>query len=95
MLVLAAVALAATTFDGISGLTDLVVYWGPLLLVVGLLLGGRFIGAERILARLRSLRRARVRPPRRRWSHLRDRALTSQLARATCLLRGPPAAAIA
>jgi hypothetical protein len=95
MLVLAAVALAATAVDGLSGLTDLLMYGGPLLLVAGLLAGGRFIGEERILARLRSLRHGRARHLRRRWSRLRDRALTSELARTACLLRGPPAGAVA
>ena len=66
-------------------------YAGPFLLLIGLLLSGRFIGEEAILAR-RAAARARLRPPARRWSAVRERPLASLLERSTRQLRGPPAA---
>jgi len=45
----AAVLLAAAM--GVTGATELVLYGGPLLFIAGMLLSGRFIGEERILAR--------------------------------------------
>ena len=49
LLAAAAVVLAAAM--GVTGATELVLYGGPLLFIAGLLLSGRFIGEERILAR--------------------------------------------
>jgi hypothetical protein len=96
LLVLGAAASAVAVLQGLTGLTDLTLYAAPLLLIVALLLGGRFVGEERILARWA---RARPRPRRagaaRPWSHARDRALASLLDCSACTLRGPPAAACA
>jgi hypothetical protein len=55
-----------------------------------MLLARRFVGEERILARLRAARRPVPRAARRRWSHLRERALSSVAERSTQHLRGPP-----
>jgi hypothetical protein len=95
LLVLGAAAAAVAVLQGLTGLTDLTLYAAPLLLIVTLLLGGRFVGEDRILARwgvARPRRRVRVQ---RRWSHARDRALASLLDCAACTLRGPPAGAAA
>jgi hypothetical protein len=84
-------ALAVTAVQGLTGMQELVFYAGPFLLVLGLLLSGRFIGEEAIIAR-----RATAAPPRplaRRWTPVRERPLASLLQRSTRQLRGPPAAA--
>jgi hypothetical protein len=92
VLIAAGVALAATVtaLQGSTGLVHLALDAGPFLLVVGVLLKGRFVGEERILARRRRARVAHRRPARRAWSRQRDRALASLLERRPRQLRGPP-----
>ena len=65
-------------------------YAGPFLLLLGLLLSGRFIGEDAILARRPSPPRLRH-AARHRTPMLED-ALASLLERSTRQLRGPPAA---
>lgn len=84
----AAVVIAAV--QGLTGVTELAFYAGPFLLVLGLLLSGRFIGEDAILAR-RVAATPLPRPARRRWTARRERPVTSLLERSTRLLRGPPA----
>ena len=84
-------ALAVTAVQGLTGMQELVFYAGPFLLVLGLLLSGRFIGEEAIIARRATA--ARPRPLARRWTPVRERPLASLLQRSTRQLRGPPAAA--
>jgi hypothetical protein len=94
-LVLGVAAVAVALLQGLSGITDLALYCAPLFLVVGLLLGGRFVGEERILARWAAAlprRRTRTLPA---WPQGRDRALSTLLEHAACTLRGPPAGAAA
>ena len=67
----------------------------PFLALAVLLLRGRFVGEERILA----FRRARTAPPRRRpvvrrWAPTRPERVPSLLARSPRCFRGPPAAAL-
>jgi hypothetical protein len=90
LLLLGSAALVIAVAQGVAGLGDLAFYAGPFLIVLGLLLSGRFIGEEAILARRRPAP-ARLRPVRTRWSLVRERPLVSLLARSTRLLRGPPA----
>jgi hypothetical protein len=95
LLALGAAALAAAALQGATGLTDLALSVTPLLLIVGLLLSGRFVGEERILARWReTLPRLRAQLHR-HWPHTRDHALISLLERSPRQLRGPPAVAVA
>jgi len=82
-------ALALMALQGLTGMQELVFYAGPFLLLIGLLLSGRFIGEEAILAR-RAVSPARPRPARRHWSPVRERPLASSLERGTRQLRGPP-----
>ena len=77
--------------QGLAGVQDLVFYAGPFLLLVGLLLSGRFVGEDAILARRRPAP-ARPRPLARRWLPVREHTLASLLERSTRRLRGPPAA---
>jgi hypothetical protein len=89
-----AVATAVAVLQGPTGLAHLALDAAPFAIVAGLLVSGRCIGEARILARL-GAGSARRRPLRRTWSHRRDRALTSMLARGARHLRGPPALAAA
>ena len=65
-------------------------YAGPFLLLLGLLLSGRFIGEDAILARRPAT--IRLRPLARRWTPVLERPFASLLERSTRQLRGPPAA---
>jgi hypothetical protein len=91
LLLLGSAALALAAVQGFTGLTELAFWAGPFLLVIGLLLSGRFIGEQAILAR-RAAAAPRLRPARRRWSPTHERPLASLLERSTRQLRGPPAA---
>ena len=62
----------------------------PVIIVAALLLTGRFVGEERILA-ARLARLAPPRPARARWSRRLLAALVSLLERAPRSERGPPA----
>jgi len=68
--------------------TELLFYAAPFLVMLCLLLAGRFIGEEKILAR--RVVKPRLRPAKRRWTAVRAFALASLLDRSTLLLRGPP-----
>jgi hypothetical protein len=74
---------------GVSGALDVALYAAPFLVIAALLLSGRFIGEERILAVYRSLPRARRAVA--SWPRLPSLALSSALERAPWSLRGPPA----
>lgn len=64
----------------------------PVLLIFGLLVCGRYVGEERILALQRAAPPAvRRRPPRRLARPVSERPLASLLARRAHLERGPPA----
>ena len=91
---LAAAAVVLAAAMGVTGATELVLYGGPLLFIAGLLLSGRFIGEERILAR-RAAPTPRLRAERRSWARLPERSLASLLERSPRLQRGPPAPAAA
>jgi hypothetical protein len=61
----------------------------PILVVAALLLTGRYVGEEVILAVHRALA-LRVRPAKARWSRRRSAALVSLLERTPRSRRGPP-----
>jgi hypothetical protein len=86
-------ALALTALQGLTGMQELVFYAGPFLLLIGLLLSGRFIGEDAILAR-QARPAAKPRPAARRWSPVRERPLACLLERSTRQLRGPPVQAL-
>jgi hypothetical protein len=92
LLLPAAAAGAILLLQGLTGLEQLALYAAPLLLIVGLLLGGRFVGEERILARCRAPRRRPARPLAVRWDRAREVALASPVAWISDPHRGPPAA---
>jgi hypothetical protein len=91
LLFLGCAALAIAAVQGLTGTHELVFYARPFLLLIGLLLSGKFIGEGAILAR--RVAPARLRPPARRWSPVLERSLASLLERSTQQLRGPPAVA--
>ena len=93
LVLLGCAALAVAAVQGLTGMTELVFYAGPFLLLIGLLLSGRFIGEAAILAR-RAVALVRPRPLSRRWSPVRERPLASLLERSTRQLRGPPVLAL-
>jgi hypothetical protein len=93
LVLLGCAALALTAVQGLTGMQEVVFYGGPFLLLIGLLLSGRFIGEEAILARRRPLPAPKLRPHARRWSPVRGRPLASLLERSTRQLRGPPVTA--
>ena len=93
LLILGCAALALTALQGLTGMQELVFYGGPFLLLIGLLLSGRFIGEEAILARHASPA-PKLRPLPKRWVPVRERPLTSLLERSTRQLRGPPGQAL-
>jgi hypothetical protein len=93
-MLLAAAAVGLAAVMGATGSFELVLYGGPLLFLTGLLLSGRFIGEERILAR-RAAPAPRLRAARATWARLRERPLASLLERSPSLQRGPPAPAAA
>jgi hypothetical protein len=94
--VLAALAAVMTLLQGTAGLTDLVLYAGPALLLAGLFLSGRFVGEDRIVSRrTRFAQVARTRRVRARWPRVPARTLSSLLAHDPRIERGPPARALA
>jgi hypothetical protein len=91
---MAAAAIAAGAMQVLAGSAELALTFAPLLLIAGLLLSGRYLGEERILAR--RLRGAAVVSRRRisaRWRPSVERPLVSLLARSPRSERGPPALA--
>jgi hypothetical protein len=93
LVILGCAALALAAVQGLTGMQELVFYGGPILLLFGLLLSGRFIGEDAILARRRKTP-VRLRPLARHWSPVLERPLVSLLERSTRQLRGPPVAAL-
>jgi hypothetical protein len=95
LLRLTALAAACAVLQALTGISDLVLTLTPLFLIAALLLSGRYIGEERIVARWHGAAR--------RPSHLRRRAqrwrpravlpLRSVLAQGSVGVRGPPSTA--
>jgi hypothetical protein len=89
------VACGCATAQDLTGIPELALYLTPVLLVVGLLLCGRYVGEERIVARWRASLAGgrRRRAPRGLPRPAPARPLASALARRPRLGRGPPAIA--
>jgi hypothetical protein len=93
LLCLTALAVLCVAVQGVTGVTELTLYLTPLFLIAGLLLSGRYVGEDRIVARWRAAVAVR-RPCRRtsvRWRPRAVHALRSQLIEASFGVRGPPA----
>jgi hypothetical protein len=92
MAVMAALALACALIQAMTGDVQLVLHLTPVFLLGGLLLAGRYVGEDRIVARWRAATaRPPVRPAATHWRPRIERALASLLERSPRLLRGPPA----
>jgi hypothetical protein len=88
---LTALAAACAALQAITGISDLVLTLTPLFLIAALLLSGRYIGEEKIVARWHGA--ARRMAPRRRTQRWRPRAvlpLRSILEPGAVGVRGPP-----
>jgi hypothetical protein len=81
----------ANVLAGNASAMEMALYAAPFLAIVGLLLSGRYVAEDRILA----FRRARSAPRRRkvaqRWPSPAELPLSAALERAPWSLRGPPA----
>jgi hypothetical protein len=86
---LGCVALGVAAAQGVTGVSQLALYAAPFLLLLGLLLSGRFIGEEAILARRVRATAPRLRPHV-RGTALPERPLAALLERGPRLERGPP-----
>jgi len=91
---LTAFAALAAVAQGMSGVSELVLYLTPLFLIAALLLCGRYVAEERIVRRWRgTVPHRRPRRMRGRWHAVAEAALLSLLERSPRLERGPPALA--
>jgi hypothetical protein len=92
LLCLTALAALCVAVQGVTGVSELALYLTPAFLLAALLLSGRYVGEERIVARWRAA--VAVRRPRRRtrvrWRPRAVSALRSQLLEGSFGVRGPP-----
>lgn len=93
LLCLTALAALCVAAQAVTGVLELAAYLTPLFLIAALLLSGRYVGEERIVARWRAavavVRRPRLRAV--RWRPRVAPALRSQLLDGSFVVRGPPA----
>jgi hypothetical protein len=90
---LTALAAACVAVQAITGVDQLALYLTPLFLIAALLLSGRYIAEDRIVARWRAgPRAARPRLRAQRWRPRAVIALRSVLEQGSFGVRGPPAA---
>jgi hypothetical protein len=89
---LTALAAACAAVEAVTGIRDLTLTLTPLFLIAALLLSGRFLGEERIVARWHgAVRRPAARRRARRWSPRAVPVLRSALRQGSVGVRGPPA----
>jgi hypothetical protein len=93
LLCLTALAALCVAAQAVTGVSQLALYMTPVFLITALLLAGRYLGEERIVARWRAAVAVARRPRRRavRWRPQRVRALRSQHLEGSFAVRGPPA----
>jgi hypothetical protein len=90
---LTALAAACVAAQALTGVSQLALYMTPVFLLTALLLSGRYVGEERIVARWRATVAVARRPRRTaaRPRPRRARALRSQHLEGSFAVRGPPA----
>jgi hypothetical protein len=95
LLCLTALAALSVGAQAITGVSELALYLTPLFLIASLLLCGRYVGEEKIVARWRAAVAVARRPRRRavRWRPRTLPAVRSQLLEGSFDVRGPPAQA--
>jgi hypothetical protein len=97
LLCLTALASLCVAAQAVTGVSELALIMTPAFLIAALVLSGRYVGEERIVARWRAAV-AVARRPRRRAARWRPRAvvrLRSQHLEGSFAVRGPPAASFA
>jgi hypothetical protein len=94
LLCLTALAALCVAAQAVTGISELTLYVTPVFLITALLLSGRYVGEDRIVARWRAAVAVARRPRRRavRWPPLPVRALRSQHLEGSFAVRGPPVA---
>ena len=92
---LTALAALSAVAQGLSGMTELVLYLTPLFLIAALLLCGRYVAEDSIVRRWRGTVPRRRRRTTGRWHAVVEIPLASQLERSPRVSRGPPAPALA
>ena len=91
---LTAMAALVALAQGVSGVSELTLYFTPVFLLAALLLSGRYIAEDRIVRRWRgALPRPRTRRERGRWPALASVPPPSRLDGRPRPQRGPPALA--
>jgi hypothetical protein len=93
LLCLTALAAACAALQAVTGISDLALTLTPLFLIAALLLSGRYIGEERIVARWRAAGRPASRRRAQRWRPEAVLLLCRVLAPGSVGVRGPPATA--
>jgi hypothetical protein len=93
LLCLTALAALCVAAQVVTGVSELALYMTPAFLIAALLLSGRYVGEDRIVARWRAAVAVARRPRRRsvRWRPQPVRALRSQHLEGSFTVRGPPA----
>jgi hypothetical protein len=93
LLCLTALAAISVGAQALTGVSELALYLTPLFPIAALLVCGRYVGEERIVARWRAAVAVARRPRRRavRWRPRTVPALCSQLLEGSFGVRGPPA----
>jgi hypothetical protein len=93
---LTALAVLAALVQGLTGVSELVLYLMPLFVIAALLLCGRYVAEDSIVRRWRGAApRRRRRSLHGRWRAVTEISLASQLERSSRVDRGPPAPALA
>jgi hypothetical protein len=82
---------AANVLAGNASALEMALYAAPFVAIVGLLLSGRYVAEERILAARRTPPPPRRRTIARRWSSIAELPFSAGIERAPWSLRGPPA----
>jgi len=75
---------------GNASATEMALYAAPFIAVVALLVSGRYVGEERILAVYRTQPRRRRSSASRRWPAIPEQPFRAGIERAPWTLRGPP-----
>ena len=81
----------ANVVAGNASVIEMALYAAPFLAIVGLLLSGRYVAEERILAVYRSQPKPRRRKVAQRWPSIAELPFSAGIERAPWSLRGPPA----
>jgi hypothetical protein len=92
LLCLTALAALCVAAQAATGVSELALYMTPAFLLSALLLSGRYVGEEWIVARWRAAATRRPRRRAARWRLQAVRALRSQHLEGSFAVRGPPAA---